>query len=156
QPSFDADRSSAVSVVDLAGSGDAAGDPAVVRMDAAPDGTQLVGGALPGSIVIAPGGRDAYVSLSNVDRVAGGALQGQPRVERGLDLRLFPDAPFGAQPSGEAISPDGKRLYVALAGLNAVAVLDARIPKRYRYGLIPTAWYPTALALSSKGRYLFI
>ena len=155
-PAFDAERSSAVSVVDLAGSGDVAGDPAVVQMDPAPDGTQLVGGAAPGSIVIAPGGREAYVALSNVDRVAVVSLDSQPRVVRGLDLRLFPDAPYGAQPSGETISPDGKRLYVALAGLNAVAVLDARMPTRYRYGLIPTAWYPTALAMSANGRYLYV
>ena len=29
-------------------------------------------------------------------------------------------------------------------------------PTRYRYGLIPTAWYPTALALSRDGRYLYV
>lgn len=155
-PAFDPERSSTVSVVDLAGNGDVAGDPAAVHMDPAPDGTQLVGGAAPGTIAIAPGGREAYVSLSNVDRVAVVSLEGQPRVVRGLDLRLFPDAPFGAQPSGEVLSRDGKRLYVALAGLNAVAVLDARLPARYRYGLIPTAWYPTALAMSANSRYLFI
>ena len=43
-----------------------------------------------------------------------------------------------------------------MAGLNAVAVLDARRSTRYRYGLIPTAWYPTALELSRDGRYLFV
>lgn len=155
-PAFDPARSSVVSVVDLAGTGDVAADPAVVRMDPAPDGTQLVGGAAPGSIAIAPGGREAYVSLSNVDRVAVVSLDAAPRVVRGLDLLLFPGAPYGAQPSGEALSRDGKRLYVALAGLNAVAVLDARLPTRYRYGLIPTAWYPTALALSANGQYLFV
>ncbi|HKE37293.1 MAG TPA: bifunctional YncE family protein/alkaline phosphatase family protein [Candidatus Baltobacteraceae bacterium] len=155
-PAFDAQRSSVVSVIGLAGTGDVAGDPAVVRMDQTPDGTQLVGGAAPGSIVLAPGGREAYVALPNVDRVAVISLDAQPRVVRGLDLRLFPDAPFGAVPSGQAIGRDGKRLYVALAGLNAVAVLDARMPTRYRYGLIPTAWYPTALALSPDGRFLFV
>jgi YVTN family beta-propeller protein len=154
-PAFDPDRSSALSVIELAGTGDVAGDPAVVRMDQQPDGVQLVGGALPGTIVLSRDGREAYVSLSNVDRVAVVSLEGQPRVVRGLDLRLFPDAPFGAAPTGEALSADGKRLYVALSGLNAVAVLDARAPVRYRYGLIPTSWYPTALALSPNGRYLF-
>jgi YVTN family beta-propeller protein len=98
----------------------------------------------------------AYVAMANVDRVSVVALAGAPRVVRGLDLRLYPGAPYGAQPSAEALSPDGKRLYVALAGLNSVAVLDARKPTRYRYGLIPTGWYPTALALSSNGRYLFV
>ena len=155
-PPVNPDRSSALSVIELAGTGDVAGDPSIVRMDNPPDGTQLVGGALPGTIVLTPDGREAYVSLANVDRVAVVSLQGPPRVVRGLDLRLFPDAPFGAQPTGEALSPDGKRLYVALSGLNAVAVLDARAPARYRYGLIPTAWYPTALALSPEGRFLYI
>lgn len=67
---------------------------------------------------------------------------------RGLDLRLYPGAPYGAQPSAVALSPDGNRLYVALAGLDAVAVLDAKRPARYRYGLIPTCWFPSAVALS--------
>ncbi len=94
--------------------------------------------------------------MANVDRVAVVELRAAARVVRGLDLRLYPGAPYGAQPSAEVLGPDGKRLYVALAGLNAVAVLDAREPSRYRYGLIPTAWYPTALALSHNGRYLYV
>jgi DNA-binding beta-propeller fold protein YncE len=154
-PAFDPDRSSSVQSIALAGGGEVAGDPAAIRMDPAPDGTQLVGGAAPGSIVLSPDGREAYVSLANVDRVAVVSLEGEPHVVRGLDLRLYPDAPYGAAPSGEALSRDGKRLYVALAGLNAIAVLDARVLTRYRYGLIPTGWYPTALELSRDGRYLF-
>ena len=136
--------------------GAAASDPATVRMDAAPDGSKVVGGAAPGAAVITRDGSLAYVAMANVDRVAVVALAGAPRVVRGFDLRLYPGAPYGAQPSAEALSPDGKRLYVALAGLNSVAVLDARKPTRYRYGLIPTGWYPTAIALSSNGRYLFV
>ncbi len=125
-------------------------------MDPAPDGTQVVGGAVPGATVVSGDGRYAYVALANVDRIAVVELGATPSVVRGLDLRLYPGAPYGAEPSADALSPDGKRLYVALAGLNAVAVLDARKPARYRYGLIPTAWYPTALALSRDGRYLYV
>ena len=156
-PAFDPQRASSLSVIALAqGGSDVAGDPGTVQMEPAPDGTELVGGVAPGAIAINRDGRVAYVALGNVDRVAVVRLEGEPRVVRGLDLRLYPDAPFGAQPSAEALSPDGKRLYVALAGLNAVAVLDARSPKRYRYGLIPTGWYPSALALSRNGRTLFV
>lgn len=154
QPAFDPTKSSSLTV--YAASGDQIGDPSTVRMDDAPDGTQIVGGAAPGATVLSRNGDLAYVALANVDRVAIVSLAGAPRVIRGLDLRLYPGAPYGAAPSAEAISPDGKRLYVALAGLNAVAVLDARRSTRYRYGLIPTGWYPTALALSHDGRYLYI
>jgi len=154
QPAFDPAKSSSLTVFEA--SGTQIGDPATVRMDPAPDGTQIVGGAQPGAMVVSRNGEQAYVALGNVDRVAVVALSGAPQVVRGLDLRLYPGAPFGAEPSAEALSADGKRLYVALAGLNAVAVLDAQRPTRYRYGLIPTAWYPTALALSRDGRYLYI
>ncbi len=152
-PQFDPAKSSALSVFEL--SGNAIVDPATVLMDPQPDGTLTVGGAAPGATVINKDGTFAYVALANVDRVAVVSLSGTPRVVRGLDLRLYPGAPYGVQPSAEALSPDGKRLYVALAGLNAVAVLDARRPTRYRFGLIPTAWYPTAIALSPNGRYLY-
>lgn len=154
QPAFDPAKSSALTVFDSSGA--QIGDPSTVRMDPAPDGTQIVGGAAPGAMVLSRNGEQAYVALGNVDRVAVVALAGEPHVVRGLDLRLYPGAPFGAEPSAEALGADGKRLYVALAGLNAVAVLDAQRPARYRYGLIPTAWYPTALALSRDGRYLYI
>jgi YVTN family beta-propeller protein len=153
-PAFDPSKSSSLTVFQSSGTGDF-GDAATVRMDAAPNGTEIIGGAAPGATLLSRNGRVAYVALANVDRVAVVSLVGEPRVLRGLDLRLYPGAPFGAQPSAEALSPDGKRLYVALAGLNAIAVLDAQRSTRYRYGLIPTAWYPTALAISRNGRYLY-
>jgi len=153
QPAFDPSKSSSLTVFDATGP---SSDPATVRMDAQPDGTQIVGGAAPGATLLNRSGDLAYVALANVDRIAVVSLETQPRVVRGLDLRLYPGAPYGAEPSAEALSRDGKRLYVALAGLNAVAVLDAQRPTRYRYGLIPTAWYPTALALSRDGRYLYV
>lgn len=153
-PSVDASKASSLSVLELSGGNVV--DPATVHMDQAPNGSAIIGGAAPGPAVIARDGRSAYVALSNIDRIAVVSLSGTPHVERGLDLRLYPGAPYGADPSAEVLSPDQKRLYVALAGLNAVAVLDARRPTRYRFGLIPTAWYPTALSISSNGRYLYV
>ncbi len=155
-PSFDPNKSSTVTVFDLLTGADSPASPVTVPMDGAPDGSQIVGGASPGAIAVRRDGRLAYVALANVDRVAVISLTGGPRVVRGLDLRLFPNAPYGAQPSAVVLSKDEKRLYVALAGLNAVAVLDARMPSHYRYGLIPTGWYPTALAMSPNGRYLYV
>lgn len=154
-PVLDGAHASSLSLLEIAGDGSVS-DPSTLTMDPAPDGEQIIGGAAPGATAVSRDGKIAYVALANVDRVAVVALGARPEVVRGLDLRLYPGAPYGAEPSAEALSPDGKRLYVALAGLNAVAVLDARRPTRYRYGLIPTAWYPTALAISPNGRFLYV
>jgi DNA-binding beta-propeller fold protein YncE len=57
---------------------------------------------------------------------------------------------FGSATNAVMVAPDGKTLYVACAGNNAVAVvaLPTKDHKRSRVeGFIPTAWYPGALAL---------
>ena len=147
-----------LSVLPLAPTGAIAGSAvATMPLDAPPDGSQAVGGAQPSAIAISKNGRYAYVCMSSVDRIAVVDLLGVPRVVGGLELRLFDKSPYGTQPDAIVVSPDGKRAYVALAGMNAVAVLDARVPSRlHRLGLIPTGWYPSALALSRNGRYLFV
>lgn len=158
-PQGDQVLSSSLSIftASTAGGLDPPGDATNVPMDPVPDGMQNVGGTRPDAIVVRRDGGYAYVAMANVDRVATIALGTYPRVVAGLDLRLFVNAPYGTQPSAEALSRDDKRLYVALAGLNAVAVLDARDPVHlHRLGLIPTAWYPSALALSPDGRYLYV
>jgi len=54
---------------------------------------------------------------------------------------LFDRGPYGTQPTALALSRDASRLYVALSGLNAIAVIDARDPLHlHRLGLIPTGW----------------
>ena len=55
-------------------------------------------------------------------------------------------APVGAHPDALALSPDGKTLFVALAGLNAVKAID--LDKGKQIGLIPTGYYPGALLVS--------
>ena len=156
-PRADEARSSSLSVFTASGALDPPEDAANVPMDPVPDGLQNVGGARPDAIAVRHSGSYAYVAMANVDRVATVSLGAYPRVVAGLFLRLFDDAPFGTQPSAETLSRDDKRLYVALAGLNAVAVIDAADPAHlHRLGLIPTAWYPSALALSPDGRYLYV
>ena len=128
---------------------------APIPMDPAPDGDRVVGGAHPTAIVATPNGRFAFVAMTNVDRIAAVSLA-DGKVVGGTELRLFDRAPYGTQPFALALSRDGSRLYVALAGLNAVAVIDARDPIHlHRLGLIPTGWYPTALALGEGDRTLY-
>ena len=63
----------------------------------------------------------------------------------------------GSYPNALAVSPDNKRLYVAEAGLNSVAVIDVSKPLKPRLlGRIPTGWYPAALSMSPDGKTLYV
>lgn len=134
-----------------------AGVDAPLHMDRPPDGIRIIGGAHPSAIALSPDGAYAFVTMANVDRIAVVSLLGIPHVVTGIDLRLFPKGPFGTQPTALAISHDGRRLYVALSGLDAVAVLDATSPLHMRrLGLIPTGDYPLALTLSEDDHSLYV
>ena len=57
----------------------------------------------------------------------------------------------GLNPNGLAVLPDG-RLLVTLGGINALAVVDPSARENPVEGLIPTGWYPSAVATSADGR----
>lgn len=60
----------------------------------------------------------------------------------------------GVIPFGLTLSPDGKRLYVAEAGINAVGVID--ISSLKLLGHIPTGWFPSKLKVSNDGKKLIV
>ncbi|HEV3354531.1 MAG TPA: bifunctional YncE family protein/alkaline phosphatase family protein [Acidimicrobiales bacterium] len=65
------------------------------------------------------------------------------------------DAPVGAHPDALTLSPDGRTLFVALAGMNAVQVID--VDKGKTTGYIPSGYYPSQLITqvtnAKKGAY---
>ena len=152
-------RASSLAVLSL-GIGNALGsanDETSVPLDRTPDGVRAVGGAHPVAIVASKTRPYAFVALSNVDRVATVALAPTPAAVGGTELRLYDRGPYGTQPSALALSADEKRLYVALSGIDAVAVLDTSDPLHpHRVGLIPTGAFPNALALSTDERFLYV
>jgi len=154
----DLTHASSLSVVKIDDAGTAASVGDSLALDRRPDGLRIVGGAHPDAIAVMKHKPYAFVALSNVDRVATIALNGgHPRAVGGTELRLFDKGPYGTQPVALALAESGARLYVALAGINAIAVLDVSDPIHpHRLGLIPTGWYPTAILLSSNGRSLFV
>src|SRR5205085_3295973 len=73
-----------------------------------------------------------------------------PHVIATQSVKPLAGVPVGAHPDAFALSPDGDWLFVALAGMNAVEVLDGHTGLRptaaARY--IPTGWYPSALTVT--------
>jgi len=60
----------------------------------------------------------------------------------------------GATPTGLALSPDEKWLYVALGDMNAVAVVG--VADMELEGFLPAGWYPTAAAVPDGKRLLVV
>ncbi len=118
---------------------------------AASDNGKTVGGSAPN--FLAARGDDLFVSNGNNDMIERVAL-GKNKIV--ANQRLVPsplvERVRGVNPSGMAVSPDGRRLYVAELGINAIAVLDAK--SLAVLGHIPTAWYPYRVVLSPDGRQL--
>jgi DNA-binding beta-propeller fold protein YncE len=102
-------------------------------------------------------GSKLYVTLAGSDRVA--IVDTKLRKATRYLYDAAPGAPpEGSTPNAIAFSSDGKRLWVAEADNNAVAVFDVATGKLF--GRVPTDWYPTAIAeagnqllvLSGKGQ----
>jgi YVTN family beta-propeller protein len=100
-------------------------------------------------------GTDLFTALAGANGVARVALASGHVVEQ-LTVALDPHAPVGSDPNALALSPDGRTLYVAMAGNNAVAVVRVDQAAMRVAGLIPVGWYPTALAVSADGRMLYV
>jgi DNA-binding beta-propeller fold protein YncE len=62
----------------------------------------------------------------------------------------------GIQPVYLALSPDQRRLYVAEAGINAVAVVDIDDGCGTVLGHIPVGWWPSSVQVSPDGRTLYV
>jgi DNA-binding beta-propeller fold protein YncE len=98
-----------------------------------------------------------YVAEDNADRVeifdtATRKRVGMVAVDELGGYR--PNLP-GASPNALALSPDETRLYVTDGGINAVSVIAlGKAPQLL--GLIPTAWQPNAVSVSTDGKTLYI
>jgi len=112
-----------------------------------------VGGSSPNSIVAS----DKYVFISNGSNDNITVLDARKKTII-KHISLCPDERIsklrGIIPFGLDISPDGKRVYVAESGLNAIAVID--VVTLSVKGHIPTAWFPAKIKATPDGKKLVI
>lgn len=107
----------------------------------------------PNAVVCDPTGLRCYNANANTDMVSVIDMKTK-MISRVFSLAPYTDAPYGSIPGALALSPDGKTLYTALSGENAVAVVDTS--SGLITGKIPTGWYPSALAINPDGKRLYI
>jgi YVTN family beta-propeller protein len=99
-----------------------------------------------------------FVSNSNSDTISV-IDTAQNKVVETISVQPFERKVAGVAPEAVVVSQDGRRLYAACAGINAVAVIGVgESPQRASkiLGLIPTSWYPAHIALSPDGAYLAV
>jgi hypothetical protein len=118
-----------------------------------PVGERSVGGSSPGDVVA--GKKDVFVSNASQDTIT--ILDARTnKVKKTVLLEPAQSVKGlrGVLPFGMALSPDEKRLYVACAGINAIAVLDAHkgIVREY----LPTAWFPARVEVSHDNKTLYV
>ncbi len=120
-------------------------------------------GTHPCSLAIAGDGKTMYVALSNRDAVAAVDVAGAAFAVKGyFDTRLPGQSYFGAEPAALAVSEDGRRLYVANMGSDALAVIEtakltkARAAKGFvePIGFVPTEWMPMDVAVAGGKVYV--
>lgn len=153
---------SAVSVVDLE-SGQAIHVP-VGQQQSGPSSPS----SHPSHLAVHPAGKAVFVAVENSDIVS--VIDNDPRspsyrkVVANFDVRaeeMKERKLWGAGPNHLTFAPDGKRLFVTLGLLNAVAVMelegaDASSLKARVQGYLPTLWYPHTTEISHDGRTLYL
>ena len=116
-------------------------------------------GLHPTGMALSPSGDRLYVTNANSDTVSV-IDTATDSVANTLQVgQLGPGRKpiLGSSPNAISVSPDGRTLYVANASENAVAVVDPDTQSANAVrGLIPTGWYPTAVATDATGDKLFI
>jgi len=109
----------------------------------------------PNDVVVTTDGR-LFVSCGNTNNVIAFDLKTRQRLEV-ISTALGPKAPAGSTPNSLALSPDGKRLYVANADNNSVSVIDVENREKTRpLGFLPTGWYPTLVTTSADGKRVIV
>lgn len=117
----------------------------------------------PVALAVAGGGRTLVVANANDDSLSVlDATAPVPTHVTQLSSHLLPGEANGSTPDAVAVDDQSGRVYVALAGDNAVAVYetDQSGPKRHDpstltfVGAVPAGYYPSALAVPGNGHLL--
>lgn len=136
----------------------------VVNLTSGVETAQIATGLHPSDLVLSPDGGTLYVANAISDTVT--VIDTQTRAVREtilvrpsstLPFGSSSTLPFGSQTDALALSADGTNLFVAVAGNNAIAVVElpnAEHTNSVVQGFLPTDWYPGAVVADSN--YIYV
>ena len=116
-------------------------------------------GLHPSGMALSPRGDRLFVTNANSDTVSVISTATDSVVKT---LHVGENGPdrtpvLGSAPNAVAVSSNGRTIYVANGADNDIAVVDVDASgDRAIRGLIPTGWYPTAVALNASDDQLFV
>ncbi|MEO5866984.1 MAG: YncE family protein, partial [Sphingomonas sp.] len=113
----------------------------------------------PTALLADPGAGRLYATEDNADRLAmidisSGGMIAEPRLGLPASFGEMPKSK-GVNANSLALLPD-RRLLVTMGGINALAIVEPGPTSAAVAGLVPTGWYPSAVAASRDGRRVFV
>jgi YVTN family beta-propeller protein len=106
-------------------------------------------GLAPSAVTLSPDEKTLAVNNSHSDSIS--LVDMVSLARKDVKIPAWPEGTFGSQPIGATFAPDGKTLYVACGGNNAVAILRLDGKNWKVQGAVPTGWFPTAIAIDREG-----
>ncbi len=116
---------------------------------------EILTGLHASALCLSPDQRYLFVANAGSDTVSVIDTRTEAVIET-ISLRWASGDLFGASPNALAMAPSGKVLYVCNGTQNAVAVVNFKPGQSQLAGLIPTGWYPGAIAFDAPRRAIYV
>ncbi len=117
--------------------------------------SEIVTGRRAGAMALSPNGRWLVVANTGDDTLTVIDTR-TDQITETICARQNPGDPFGAQPNALAFDKSGKTLFVCNGTQNAVAVFQFKPGQSRQLGLVPTGWFPGAIAFDARRKKIYV
>lgn len=131
------------------------GSVTVIDLAANRGEAEILVGLHPCALAVSPNQRHLVVANAASDTLSVIDLRSQ-RVVEGIWTRQSPKDLFGASPNALAFDQSGRTLFVCNGTQNAIAVVSFSPKKSKLLGLIPTGWFPAAIAYDAPRERIYV
>jgi YVTN family beta-propeller protein len=106
-------------------------------------------GLAPSGVALSPDGKLLAITNGHSDSVS--VVETDSLRTGEVKIGTWPEGTLGSQPIAAAFAPDGRTIYVACGGNNAIAIVRKAGEQWTVVGALPTAWFPSGIAVDDGG-----